>query len=77
MQLYPVVISHFWTRDTLYKFRMQNKKKFGGRISGQLASPKVSRLQKKVSENAHIQAKKVTELITSSARKQKTGSFLF
>ncbi|KAL3511435.1 hypothetical protein ACH5RR_030836 [Cinchona calisaya] len=50
---------------------MQNRKKVGGRTSGELASPKVSRLQK-VSENMQVQAKKVTELITSSARKQKT-----
>lgn len=51
---------------------MQTKKKVTERNSAQeLASPKVSRHQKKLSENGQIQGKKVTELITSSARKQK------
>lgn len=52
---------------------MQNKKRVGGRTSGKLAIPKVSRLQKKVSENMQVEGTKVTELITSSVRKQKTG----
>lgn len=52
---------------------MQNKKKVGGRSSGELATPKASRLQKKVSNNMQVQAKKVTEIITSSTRKQKTA----
>ncbi|KAL2543466.1 SCP1-like small phosphatase 5 [Abeliophyllum distichum] len=50
---------------------MQTKKKVTGRNSRDLASPRVSRHQKKLSENIQVQAKKVTELITSSARKKK------
>ncbi|KAL3835689.1 hypothetical protein ACJIZ3_010425 [Penstemon smallii] len=50
---------------------MQTRKKVTGRNSRDVASPKVSRQQKKVVENVQIQAKKVTELITSSTRKKK------
>lgn len=53
---------------------MQTKKKVGGRSSAHdPASPKASRHQKKVSDNVQIAEKKVTEIITSSARKQKYG----
>ncbi|CAI9093208.1 OLC1v1028651C3 [Oldenlandia corymbosa var. corymbosa] len=55
---------------------MQNKKKVGGRTSGEIASAKGSRHQKKVSENLHVQVKKVSDIITSSTRKQKTGRTL-
>ncbi|PIN09341.1 TFIIF-interacting CTD phosphatase, including NLI-interacting factor [Handroanthus impetiginosus] len=50
---------------------MQTKKRATGRNSKELASPRVTRQQKKLVENAQVQAKKVTELITSSARKKK------
>ncbi|KAL2253756.1 UNVERIFIED_CONTAM: CTD small phosphatase-like protein 2 [Sesamum indicum] len=50
---------------------MQTKKKSTGRNSRELASPRVSRQQKKLVENVQVQGKKVTELITSSARKKK------
>ncbi|KZV57715.1 CTD small phosphatase-like protein 2 [Dorcoceras hygrometricum] len=50
---------------------MQTRKKVAGRNSRDLPSPRVSRLQKKLVENVQVQAKKVTELITSSARKKK------
>ena len=53
---------------------MQTKKKVGGKISARdPVSPKVSRHQKNVSEDEQIAEKKVAELITSSARKQKFG----
>uniref|UniRef100_A0A5B7BZP0 FCP1 homology domain-containing protein n=1 Tax=Davidia involucrata TaxID=16924 RepID=A0A5B7BZP0_DAVIN len=56
---------------------MQTKKKVNGRNSArELASSKVSRHQKKVSENVQMAEKKVTELITSSARKQKFAGTL-
>ncbi|KAA8528974.1 hypothetical protein F0562_033538 [Nyssa sinensis] len=56
---------------------MQTKKKVNGRNSArELASPKVSRHQKKVSENVQMAEKKVTELITSSARKQRIAGTL-
>ncbi|CAA2991397.1 CTD small phosphatase 2 [Olea europaea subsp. europaea] len=50
---------------------MQTKKKITGRSSRELASPRVSRQQKKLSENVQVQPKKVAQLITSSARKKK------
>eukprot|EP00258_Populus_trichocarpa_P000837 XP_002299297.2 CTD small phosphatase-like protein 2 isoform X1 [Populus trichocarpa] len=50
---------------------MQTKKRICGRnASRELASPRISRAQKKLSENVQV-AEKVSELITSSARKQK------
>ncbi|XP_052187259.1 uncharacterized protein LOC127798023 isoform X2 [Diospyros lotus] len=53
---------------------MQTKKKVGGRNPARdPASPKVYRHQKKASENAQIVEEKVTELITSSVRKQNFG----
>lgn len=56
---------------------MQTKKKVTGRNSArEVSSPKASRHQKKLSEDVKIQEKKVTELITSSARKQRLGKFL-
>ncbi|XP_016463560.2 uncharacterized protein LOC107786572 isoform X2 [Nicotiana tabacum] len=53
---------------------MQTKKKLNGRNPRELASPKVSRQQRKMSENVQTQAKQVKELITSTVRKQKSGS---
>ncbi|KAL8520153.1 hypothetical protein ACS0TY_010900 [Phlomoides rotata] len=50
---------------------MQTKKKASGKNSRELASPRVSRHQKKLVENGQVQGKKVAELITSSARKKK------
>lgn len=50
---------------------MQTKKKTTGRNSREVASPRVPRQQKKLVENVHVRGKKVTELITSSARKKK------
>ncbi|KAK9276107.1 hypothetical protein L1049_005638 [Liquidambar formosana] len=56
---------------------MQTKKKIQGRNSSrEHASPRVSRSQKKVSENALVTEKKVAELITSSARKQRVAGTL-
>ncbi|KAK4402647.1 hypothetical protein Sango_1005400 [Sesamum angolense] len=55
---------------------MQTKKKSTGRSSRELASPRISRQQKKLVENVQVQGKKVTELITSSARKKKVVSTL-
>lgn len=53
---------------------MQTKKKVNGRnASREHASPRVSRTVKKGSENVEVPKKKVTELITSSVRKQKSG----
>ncbi|KAF7124735.1 hypothetical protein RHSIM_Rhsim12G0026100 [Rhododendron simsii] len=53
---------------------MQTKKKVGVRSSVRdPVSPKASRHQKKVPDNVQIAEKKVTEIITSSARKQKYG----
>ncbi|XP_019264711.1 PREDICTED: CTD small phosphatase-like protein 2 isoform X5 [Nicotiana attenuata] len=51
---------------------MQTKKKLNGRNQRELASPKVSRQQRKMSENVQTQAKQVKELITSTVRKQKS-----
>lgn len=57
---------------------MQTKKKAGGRsASREHASPRVSRIQKKYSENVQTEEKKVSELITSSARKTRCGKFPF
>ncbi|CAA0825670.1 SCP1-like small phosphatase 5 [Striga hermonthica] len=50
---------------------MQTRKRAVGRNSRDLASPSVSRQQKSLVQNVHLQTKKVTELITSSARKKK------
>lgn len=51
---------------------MQTKKVAMGRNSSKaLGSPKVSRTQKKVQEDVNYQEKKVSQMITSSARKQK------
>lgn len=50
---------------------MQTKKKTTGRNSREVASPRVPKQHKKLVENVHVQGKKVTELITSSARKKK------
>lgn len=52
---------------------MQTKKKVSLRNAREHANPRVSRLQKKASENMQVSEKKVAELITSSARKQKCG----
>lgn len=50
---------------------MQTKKRATGKNSREVASPRVSRHQKKLVENGQVQGKKVAELITSSARKKK------
>ncbi|PSS13674.1 CTD small phosphatase-like protein [Actinidia chinensis var. chinensis] len=51
---------------------MQTKKKVCGRNSSRdPVSPKVSKHQKKASENVQVAERKVTDIITSSARKQK------
>ncbi|KAK6160402.1 hypothetical protein DH2020_003783 [Rehmannia glutinosa] len=50
---------------------MQTRQRATGRNSRELASPRVSRQQKNLVQNVQVQAKKVTELITSSARKKK------
>ncbi|TXG56055.1 hypothetical protein EZV62_017368 [Acer yangbiense] len=57
---------------------MQTKKKVNGRNASRSehASPRVSRASKKVSENGQVAEKKVTELITSSVRKQKQVGIL-
>lgn len=52
---------------------MQTKKKVNGRNQRELASPKVSRQQRKMSEKVQTEAKQAKELITSSVRKQKSG----
>lgn len=53
---------------------MPTKKKAGGGNSARdPVSPKVSRFLRKASENGHVTEKKVTEIITSSVRKQKTA----
>lgn len=52
---------------------MQTKKKMPGRNSGrEHANPRVSRSQK-ASETVQIREQKVTEIIASSARKQRFG----
>lgn len=56
---------------------MQTKKKIpSGNCALENASPRVTRSRKKVPENVEITDKKVSELITSSARKKKVGKFL-
>ncbi|XP_059633535.1 uncharacterized protein LOC132276215 isoform X2 [Cornus florida] len=51
---------------------MQTRKKVTARNSArELASPRVSRHQKRITENVQVAEKKAIELITSSARKQK------
>ncbi|KAH1226896.1 CTD small phosphatase-like protein 2 [Glycine max] len=56
---------------------MQTKKKTSRRNASQeRGSPKVSRAQRKVSQNGQAAEKKVTDLITSSARKNKSLSTL-
>ncbi|XP_023766763.1 uncharacterized protein LOC111915333 isoform X1 [Lactuca sativa] len=54
---------------------MQTKKVAMGRNSSKaLASPKVSKTQKKVPENVNNQENKASQMITSSARKQKPAA---
>lgn len=54
---------------------MQTKKRVSGRnASRELASTRISRAQKKASENVQVSNKKASELITSSARKHKSGT---
>lgn len=61
----------------IHSLEMQTKKKVNGRnASREHASPRVSRTVKKGSENVEVPKKKVTELITSSVRKQKSVSVL-
>ncbi|KAF3431050.1 hypothetical protein FNV43_RR25780 [Rhamnella rubrinervis] len=56
---------------------MQTKKKSSGRSAARdQAAIKVSRAQKKISENGQVVEKKVTDLITSSTRKQKLAAAL-
>ncbi|XP_021899662.1 uncharacterized protein LOC110815986 isoform X1 [Carica papaya] len=56
---------------------MQTRKRVSGRNAcRQHASPRISRAQKKTSENVQGAEKRVTELITSSARKQKLAANL-
>lgn len=55
---------------------MQTKKKTSRRNASQeRGSPKVSRAQRKVSQNGQAAEKKVTDLITSSARKNKSRKY--
>ncbi|XP_031121571.1 CTD small phosphatase-like protein 2 isoform X1 [Ipomoea triloba] len=51
---------------------MQTRKKVDGKNARELGSPRISRHQKKLSENIQNQSKRVSDLITSSARKQKS-----
>ncbi|XP_019176404.1 PREDICTED: CTD small phosphatase-like protein 2 [Ipomoea nil] len=53
---------------------MQTRKKVDGKNAPELGSPRISRHQKKLSENSQNQSKRVSDLITSSARKQKSGN---
>lgn len=56
---------------------MQTKTKNSRGTAGrEHASPRVSRAQQKVSENVQAVEKKVKDLITSSARKQRVGKLL-
>lgn len=56
---------------------MQTKKKSSGRGAARdHAGIKVSRAQKKISENAQVVEKKVADLITSSTRKQRLGRLM-
>ncbi|KAL9267803.1 CTD small phosphatase-like protein [Drosera capensis] len=55
---------------------MQTKKKISARtrtVSSEPTSPRISRSQKKLSQNGHVGAKESAVLITSSVRKQKLG----
>ncbi|GKV14752.1 hypothetical protein SLEP1_g25575 [Rubroshorea leprosula] len=53
---------------------MQTKKRVSGRNASRgPSSPFTSRSQKKISENAQVSKKKMKELITSSARKQRAA----
>ncbi|CAN6676384.1 unnamed protein product [Malus baccata var. baccata] len=53
---------------------MQTKKRSSGRTAArEHASPKVTRAQKKAYESVQVVEKKVADLITSSARKQRIG----
>ncbi|KAL7590812.1 hypothetical protein Lser_V15G33683 [Lactuca serriola] len=55
---------------------MQTKKVAMGRNSSKaLASPKVSKTQKKVPEDVNNQENKVSQMITSSARKKTTATY--
>lgn len=54
---------------------MQTKKRISGRNAAR-EQGRVSRSQKKVSENVQTDEKKVAELITSSARKPRHGMLL-
>lgn len=57
---------------------MQTKKKSSGRSAARdHAGIKVSRAQKKISENVQVVEKKVTDLITSSTRKQRLGRLTY
>ncbi|KAK7306362.1 hypothetical protein VNO77_44296 [Canavalia gladiata] len=61
--------------NILFKVDMQMKKKPSRRNANQeCGSPRVSRAQRKVCENGQALEKKVTDLITSSARKNKSFS---
>ncbi|KAK7387704.1 hypothetical protein VNO78_22494 [Psophocarpus tetragonolobus] len=63
--------------NILLKVDMQTKKKTSRRnVSQECNSPKVSRAQRKVSKNARAAEKRVTDLITSSAKKNKSFSTL-
>ncbi|XP_065873218.1 uncharacterized protein [Euphorbia lathyris] len=54
---------------------MQTKKRIGGRnASREVSSPRITRTQKKASDNVQAGQKKVTELITSSVRKQRCAA---
>ncbi|XP_047322371.1 CTD small phosphatase-like protein 3 isoform X2 [Impatiens glandulifera] len=56
---------------------MQTRKKNAPKVSARdPVSPRVTRHQKKPSENGKLAEKKVTDLITSSARKPKNGGIL-
>ncbi|GAB2220399.1 hypothetical protein Drorol1_Dr00008049 [Drosera rotundifolia] len=58
---------------------MQTKKKISAQtrpVSGEPTSPRISRSQRKLSQNGHDGAKESVVLITSSARKQKLGGTL-
>ncbi|XP_027334871.1 CTD small phosphatase-like protein 2 isoform X2 [Abrus precatorius] len=58
--------------NILLKVDMQTRKKaFRRNANKECGSPRVSRAQRKVSENVRAAEKKVTDLITSSARKSK------
>ncbi|GKV16106.1 hypothetical protein SLEP1_g26797 [Rubroshorea leprosula] len=61
-------------KDTV---KMQTKKRVSGRnASREPASTRVSRSQKKISENAQVSERKAIELIASSARKQRVAGAL-